>query len=179
MHQPSIKLPVVKHSVNKSFSIYRRVFLIIPLLYFLSLFFTEDKNNLNGKIFLLVLVLYIIVGFFLKKPRTINIGYLNFDITSFSYTYKNTTKHYPIQELSNITFTYSGYDGKVRTSSGLMTDTGDDNKLSFVYKKQKIEYRLYIQKYEYISVLKNFFNELNSSGSSVLVKNIAGDKIKF
>lgn len=167
---PIIKLPIIEHSTTKLFIIYRWVFFIIPVLYLISLFIIKDDNHYYGRIFLITFGVYIILGFVIKRPKTIIIGHITFNTDYFLLTNKNSEQRYFIHDIKNIVFTYSGYKGKILAITPTLVDTGDDNKLNFTHQKQKIEFKIHIQRHEYAILLMNFFKELKVKGIDITIK---------
>jgi hypothetical protein len=166
----TIKLPVVEISKSNTFSYYRYGFVVFIFIFLATLIFLEGNNNFTGKVFLVVLVIYIGIGFFIKKPAVIDNGYLFICKNYISYATKDgTTQQYSMIDINDITLVYSGYDGKTRTSSLLLLETGNNNELTFKYIGQDIYYRIHLD-YKHMPLLRRVFKELEDEGKAVTIK---------
>ena len=167
----TIKLPVVEISKSNAFSYYRFGFVVIILLFLAALIFLADNNNSIGRVFLVVLIIYIGVGFFIKKPAVIDNGHLFICKNYISYVIKDgTTQKYSMIDINDITLVYSGYDGKTRTSSLLLLDTGNNNELVFKHLGQENCYKIHLD-YKHMPLLRRVFKELEAEGKTITVKN--------
>ena len=79
-------------------------------------------------------MLYFVIGIFVKKPKTLENGFLIINKDEFCYLSNDRTESYLMTDLSDITILYSGFYGRIRTLSYFLTDSGKDNYITFEVK---------------------------------------------
>jgi hypothetical protein len=173
----TIKLPVISIQKSRAYSIYRIAFVTIAMT-FLVLFVTiEDDNNLIGKSFLAFIMGFVIIQFLFKKISSTN-GFIEINKNEITHYVGSNITQYKTRELKEICLIYEGYEGEVRSFSGLLRDSGNRNVLKFNFNGLMIHYNIKL-KYEYFGLLRQVLKEFETTGEPILVLNSNGKRIKI
>jgi len=173
----TIKLPVIEFNKSKRRSVFLLIFFISTFV-FLGLFIVlNDKNNLIGRLFLISILAFVIGMFFIKKPHTQN-GFLIINKDAIEYSTETKTEIFLTREISEISFLYDGYAGKLESLSFTRFSTGCRNVLKFKHKDSEVRFGVKLE-YDYLGLVGRVFKEFESKGISVLVSNSSGKKIEL
>jgi len=173
----TIKFPVISVRKSRAYSIYRIAFVSIAIT-FLVLFATiVDDNNIIGKSFLAFIVGFVAIQFLFKKISSTN-GFIEINKNEITHYVGSNTTPYKTKEIEEICLVYEGFEGRVRSLSGLLRDSGNRNILKFKCNGQVIHYNIHL-KYEYFGLLRQVLNDFKAAGHPILVINSNGKRIKI
>lgn len=173
----AIKLPVISIRKTRTYLIFRIAFVLVAMI-FLVLFATiEDVNNLIGKSFLVIIIGFVAIQFLFKKISSTN-GFIEINKNEITHYVGSNTTPYKIQEIEEICIVYEGFEGRARSLSGLLRDSGNRNILKFKCNGQVIHYNIDL-KYEYFGLLRQVLNDFEAAGQPILVINSNGKRIKI
>lgn len=134
----SVKIPIVeKIKISRIFS---TIFIISFVSFFISIIYVDSKII---NLILVVIFLIFCIIFSFKKGYVIS-GYFILDTDMIGITTNEFDCQFPLEELDNLKFKYSGYNGENYTFnlSAIRVKDGTGNFIEFFHKGKKYSFEL-------------------------------------